>query len=69
MSDLNQKILNAHDADARKDLVDLYKQAANQADTTDAECFFLTQAYIFGLETRHKAVPDLHNRLASYGRV
>ena len=69
MSDLNDRLLAAHAADDRWALVALYTQAADQANTVDAACFFLTQAYIFGLEMAHPNVPVLHARLLKEGRV
>ncbi len=67
--DLHAAILAAHGADNKRALVDLYSQAANQADTLDAACFFLTQAHVFALETNHPATPQIHAQLKSHGRV
>ncbi|MEL6682483.1 MAG: hypothetical protein AAFQ09_07535 [Pseudomonadota bacterium] len=66
---LDEALLDAHARDDRAQLVALYTKAADQAATTDATCFFLTQAYVFALETGDPATPVLFNRLKDYGRV
>ena len=69
MNDLQARLLDAHARDDRTGLVTLYTEAADTANDIDAACFFLTHAYVFGLETNHPAVPALHARLAAEGRV
>ena len=69
MSDLDGKLLAAHAAGDQWALVCLYAEAADQANSVDAACFYLTQAYIYGLELAHPSVPDLYARLAAEGRV
>jgi len=69
MTDLDARLLAAHASGDKPALVDLYTQAADAAPTLDAACFYLTHAYIFGLELAHPAVPSLHARLAGHGRV
>lgn len=68
MSALDQHLLAAHAADDRRALVALYTQAADQAATQDAACFYLTHAYIFALETNHSSQNALHARLVAAGR-
>ena len=69
MSELDDRLLAAHARDDRPALVDLYAEAADQANTVDAACFFLTHAYIYGLELNHPRVPELRDRLAAEDRV
>ncbi|SFS08316.1 hypothetical protein [Yoonia litorea] len=69
MRPLDDRLLAAHARDDRIGLVDLYTEAADAAASLDAACFYLTQAYIFGLESNHPAVPTLHARLSKEGRV
>ena len=69
MSDaLDARILAAHDEDDRRALVRLYSQAANIAGDVDAECFFLTYAYIYALEMGAPETDALRTRLKAYGR-
>ena len=69
MNDLQTRLLDAHARDDRAALVRLYTEAADTANDVDAACFFLTHAYIFGLELDHPNVPVLPARLAAEGRV
>jgi hypothetical protein len=69
MTDLDARLLAAHTADDRAALVALYTEAADTANSVDATCFFLTQAYIFGLEMNDASVPALFARLRAEGRV
>lgn len=69
MSDLDARLLAAHARDDRRALVSLYAEAAAAANDIDRACFYLTHAYIFGLEMNHPDVPDLHAGLARHGRV
>ena len=69
MSTLDADLLAAHAADDRCALVSLYEMAAHKAATVDAACFYLTHAYVFALETNHKAVTSLYERLKAHGRV
>ena len=68
MSDLNDKLLAAHSAGNKLALVELYTMAADQSDTSDAEGFFLTHAYVFALEINHPDAPILKARLVAAGR-
>ncbi len=66
---LDEALLDAHARDDLTALVTLYTRAADQAATVDATCFYLTQAYVFALETGHAATTPLYDRLSEYGRV
>ena len=66
---LDQRILAAHANGDQCALVDLYTEAAAQADTVDTRCFFLTYAYVYALELGHPATDTLHTALAAHGRV
>jgi len=68
---LDVQLLAAHDAGDSGLLVGLYSRAANleEAESNiDAACFYLTQAYVFGLETSHPDTTELHARLCALGR-
>ena len=65
---LNAMILAAHACKDHWGLVELYKRAADLAVEQDAECFFLTYAYVFALQTGHPNQIDLKARLKHYGR-
>ena len=65
---LDSALLDAHAADDGHRLVELYTRAADQAGDADAECFFLTQAYVFALQTGAPGADALHARLKAYGR-
>ncbi|MEM1299564.1 MAG: hypothetical protein AAGH68_09820 [Pseudomonadota bacterium] len=65
---LDAALLDAHEADDREQLVRLYMQAADQANDVDAECFYLTHAYVFALQTGAPEAGALHARLKAHGR-
>ncbi|MCF2872246.1 hypothetical protein L0664_14315 [Octadecabacter sp. G9-8] len=69
MTTLDDDLIAAHAVGDRAALVRLYTYAADQTDTTDAACFYLTHAYIFALELGHEDTAKLHARLARHGRV
>ena len=69
---LNQALLDAHAANDRQRLVQLYTQAADlfEADgNVDATCFYLTQAFVFALQDGDAAADALNQRLVNYGRA
>ncbi|WP_299424515.1 hypothetical protein [uncultured Shimia sp.] len=68
MSDLEARLLAAHAADDKIALVTLYKEAATAAKTPEAKGFFLTQAYVYAIETGHPIAADLHQNLKATGR-
>ena len=65
---LDANILAAHADGDQLRLVDLYTRAADQAQDTDAEAFFLTYAHVFALELGHPSQPTLKSRLRAMGR-
>ena len=69
MTNLQDRLLDAHARDARMELVGLYTEAADATDDIEAACFYLTHAYVFGLEMNHPDVPALYDRLKAHGRV
>lgn len=68
MTDLNARLLAAHEAGDRVSLVALYTEAAETAGSEPARGFFLTQAYVFALETGHPAASGLKAQLVAVGR-
>ncbi|MFD2856379.1 hypothetical protein [Seohaeicola zhoushanensis] len=68
MSDLNDRLLAAHEAGDRAALVALYTEAAEASADPDAAGFFLTHAYVWALELGHPAVATLRARLRAQGR-
>lgn len=68
MSDLNARMIAAHDAGDRQALVRLYTEAADAATDLDAACFYLTHAYVFALEAGAPQAPALRERLIAHGR-
>lgn len=68
MSDLDGKLLAAHDTGDAAALIQLYQQAADAAATVDAACFYLTHAYVFALEADHPDVDLIRARLVAEGR-
>lgn len=68
MSALDAAMIEAH---ARADpaaLIALYTEAADQANSLDAACFYLTHAYVFALEAGADEARALHARLKRHGR-
>ena len=68
MTDLNARLLAAHDAGDTATLITLYQQAADAAASVDAACFYLTHAYVFALEANHPDVDLIRARLVAEGR-
>lgn len=69
--ELDGLLLEAHARGSRADLVKLYTRAADAkeaAGDVEATCFFLTQAFIFALESGDEKTADLNMRLVAYGR-
>ncbi|MFK7941487.1 MAG: hypothetical protein AB8B85_01010 [Paracoccaceae bacterium] len=65
---LDASLIAAHHAGDGGSLVHLYAQAADQANDVDAECFYLTHAYVFALEAGAPEANALHARLKAHGR-
>lgn len=68
MSILESRLLAAHAAGDKHALVALYEEAATAAIPPEAQGFFLTQAYVYALETGHPKAAELHQRLKATGR-
>lgn len=68
MTALDQLLLSAHEAQDTGTLVDLYQQAASQADNPVAAGFYLTHAYVFALEINHPDATMLRAQLVAQGR-
>lgn len=69
--DLDAALLDAHARDDGPALAQLYGQAADLAEAKgdiNTCCFFLTQAYVFALQTDAPQADALHARLVAYGR-
>ncbi|WP_415920350.1 hypothetical protein [Tateyamaria sp. SN6-1] len=64
---LEAQLLEAHARDDRAAMVALYRQAADAVEG-DARGFFLTQAYVFALETAHPDAGALRAALVAMGR-
>ena len=70
MSNLDQDLIRAHQANDLDKLVELYQQAADDSfgrNDIDAGCFYLTHAYIFALESNHPKSNAIHCQLVSHG--
>ena len=65
---LDSRLLAAHARGDIAALVRLYAEAAEHA-AEEARGFFLTQAYVYALESGHPAAPDLRAALARDGRI
>ena len=68
MTDLDTRMITAHEANDRMALIRLYAEAAEGANDLEASCFYLTHAYVFALEAGAAQAQDLHARLVRHGR-
>jgi len=68
MTDLDTRLIAAHEAGDRRALIGLYAEAADRMNDLDAACFFLTHAYVFALEAGTSEAAPLHARLTAHGR-
>ena len=68
MSDLDARMIAAHEARDQTALIRLYTEAAEAANDLTAQCFYLTHAYVFALEAGAPQSADLHARLKAHGR-
>lgn len=68
MSDLEAALLAAHAREDHPALVDLYRRAAEGAETEESRAFYLTHAHVFALETAHPDTADLRAELIGMGR-
>lgn len=69
MSELQSRLLAAHENDDRAGLILLYTEAADQSNDLIERSFFLTHAYVFALEAGNERAPLLHDRLHEMGRI
>ncbi len=67
LSALDGALLDAHARGDRPALVTLYAEAAELADDTRAAAFYLTQAYVFALESGDGRAGALRARLVELG--
>lgn len=68
MTDLDSYLIDAHERGDLSALVTLYMQAADQTGDPDAAGFYMTQAYVFALDTADARLKDLRDWLVSNGR-
>lgn len=68
MTDLDTRLLAAHDVDDRQLLIALYSEAADCANDADACGFYLTHAYVYALEAGDPQAAALCARLVAMGR-
>ena len=66
---LEDNLLHAHSINDRQALADLYAKAAEASKDPDQKFFFLTQAYVFGLECGAENVNQIAQQLRSAGRL
>ncbi|WP_273498934.1 hypothetical protein [Lentibacter algarum] len=69
MSELQTRLLSAHEKDDRKGLIAFYTEAADQSNDMIERSFFLTHAFVFALEAGDMRAPLLHDRLREMGRI
>ncbi len=68
---LDRRLRDAHACGDKQALVGLYAEAAEmkeEAQGIDAECYYLTLAYVYALDTGAAEARDLHARLKARGR-
>ena len=70
MSDLDDALLAAHARGDNSTLVRMYRQAGEAVlETNEVQgCFYLTQAYVFALESGMDVAEDLRAVLVERGR-
>lgn len=68
MSDLDSRLLAAHERDDKRALVRLYGEAAEAAKDVDTCAFYLTHAHVFALELGLPVAEDLRAKLIALGR-
>ena len=68
MSELDARLLAAHETGDAEALVRLYTEAADALPENDARYFYLTHAYVYALEINHPHAPALRARLVAAGR-
>ena len=65
--ELEAALLRAHEEEDVASLIRLYTQAAHRTEDQSARRFFLTQAYVFALETGAAEASALRQDLISLG--
>ena len=65
---LDDRLLDAHARNDTPALVQLYQEAAEQADDENAAAFFLTHAYVLALEIGSPNANALRSELVRMGR-
>ncbi|XDA99651.1 hypothetical protein AB1M95_07030 [Sulfitobacter sp. LCG007] len=68
MSDLDRRLLIAHDRGDGEALVSLYTEAAEHAQTETMCAFYLTHAMVLALEFGNPTAATLRDRLVGMGR-
>lgn len=68
MTDLDAQLIAAHAEGNKATLAVLYERAAAGAADDNARAFYLTQAYVFALETNAPQAPVLRALLVQMGR-
>lgn len=69
MSELQSRLLVAHEKDDRAGLIGLYTEAADRANDLIERSFFLTHAFVFALEAGDIRASLLRERLREMGRI
>ena len=69
MTPLDEWLLEAHERDDKPALVALYSEAAEAANSEEAQGFYLTHAYVFALDIGAAEAPALRQRLTDMGRI
>lgn len=70
--ELDRALITAHERNDAEALVGLYTTAADLAEDQEdieAACFYLTHAFVFGLESGDPRTPTLNQRLVARGRA
>ncbi len=68
-SDLDARLLEAHGREDLSALATLYTEAADTADETDAEMFYLTHALVYALDLGDGRADALRARLHAARRI
>lgn len=66
--DLDRRLIDAHEHGDGIALALLYREAADSAEDAPREAFFLTQAWVFALESGLPMAAELKRRLVAMGR-
>ena len=70
-SDLDERLISAHERGDTDALVELYVQAGDAAEAAgdiDRACFYYVHAYVFALEAGHADAALIRARLRRHGR-